>query len=558
MASLVDIAKQYGLHMVAVRRTAGQDLVVPSVVHWRQNHYAAILDRQDDNYLVSDPTFGTEKWVSGEAINEEASGEFLVPAASLTNGWTQLARNETAKIHGMGLPNNINDGKDKFKPTICQGMPVWWVSEPYVNLWLSDQPLSYLTSRGQPFTFQLTYKQRDTRAPTIFSTAGWNNSWQSYVHMQSTVINSMTFAASDIAIYLPNGGEVDMAHGAGATRYDPETRLMVMQQGLALSGGYDGGDYGLRVVHPDGSQDIYGLVSVFSISGDYPYANCGLTRHIDPNGDTTEFQYDSYGGPYVLTFVVDPDGRTNVLSYNTSTSLLLAVTNAYGQSTHFKYSSSGNLTNIVDAQGLSSSITYDTNGYATLFHELIHSTGHPSRLNRPTLTESAGFGSNPYCKEELVAEMGAAFLSGHAGISEMILDTVHHRFSHRVALHLSIRLRNHYVARVTDTSLGTVRSLESEAQGLEDYVTRLQTDIRDHEKQIKELSAKVGAPFEHKKRYEELEKRQAELEKKLGLTKNQAPTQVEESPDDESEEKILPKQTQKEPIRRSQKKAVSV
>jgi antirestriction protein ArdC len=60
--------------------------------------------------------------------------------------------------------------------------------------------------------------------------------------------------------------------------------------------------------------------------------------------------------------------------------------------------------------------------YATLFHELIHSTGHPSRLNRPTLTESAGFGSNPYCKEELVAEMGAAFLSGHAGISEIILE----------------------------------------------------------------------------------------------------------------------------------------
>ncbi|MGH7950454.1 MAG: zincin-like metallopeptidase domain-containing protein [Limisphaerales bacterium] len=60
--------------------------------------------------------------------------------------------------------------------------------------------------------------------------------------------------------------------------------------------------------------------------------------------------------------------------------------------------------------------------YATLFHELIHSTGHPSRLNRPTLTESAGFGSNPYCKEELVAEMGAAFLSGHAGISETILE----------------------------------------------------------------------------------------------------------------------------------------
>jgi len=60
--------------------------------------------------------------------------------------------------------------------------------------------------------------------------------------------------------------------------------------------------------------------------------------------------------------------------------------------------------------------------FGTLFHELIHSTGHVSRLNRPTLTESEGFGSNPYCKEELIAEMGAAFLCGEAGIAESNLD----------------------------------------------------------------------------------------------------------------------------------------
>jgi antirestriction protein ArdC len=43
-------------------------------------------------------------------------------------------------------------------------------------------------------------------------------------------------------------------------------------------------------------------------------------------------------------------------------------------------------------------------------------------LNRPTLTESEGYGSNPYCKEELIAEMGAAFLCGHAGIAERTLE----------------------------------------------------------------------------------------------------------------------------------------
>lgn len=54
--------------------------------------------------------------------------------------------------------------------------------------------------------------------------------------------------------------------------------------------------------------------------------------------------------------------------------------------------------------------------YATLFHELVHSTGHTKRLGRPGIEELAAFGSPVYSREELVAEMGAAFLCGHAGI----------------------------------------------------------------------------------------------------------------------------------------------
>jgi antirestriction protein ArdC len=58
--------------------------------------------------------------------------------------------------------------------------------------------------------------------------------------------------------------------------------------------------------------------------------------------------------------------------------------------------------------------------YSTLFHELGHSTGHQSRLNRPTLTEVVPFGSETYSKEELVAEFAAAFLSGVSGIEATI------------------------------------------------------------------------------------------------------------------------------------------
>jgi antirestriction protein ArdC len=60
--------------------------------------------------------------------------------------------------------------------------------------------------------------------------------------------------------------------------------------------------------------------------------------------------------------------------------------------------------------------------YSTLFHELTHSTGHVSRLNRSTLTDLCPFGSTNYSKEELVAEMGAAFLCGVCGIENRTVD----------------------------------------------------------------------------------------------------------------------------------------
>jgi antirestriction protein ArdC len=60
--------------------------------------------------------------------------------------------------------------------------------------------------------------------------------------------------------------------------------------------------------------------------------------------------------------------------------------------------------------------------YSTLFHELTHSTGHRSRLHRKGLDELAPFGSPAYSKEELVAEMGAAFLCGASGIDSKTVD----------------------------------------------------------------------------------------------------------------------------------------
>jgi antirestriction protein ArdC len=60
--------------------------------------------------------------------------------------------------------------------------------------------------------------------------------------------------------------------------------------------------------------------------------------------------------------------------------------------------------------------------YATVFHELAHSTGHAKRLHRENFDNPVSFGSESYSKEELIAEMTAAMLCGIAGIEQRILE----------------------------------------------------------------------------------------------------------------------------------------
>jgi len=55
--------------------------------------------------------------------------------------------------------------------------------------------------------------------------------------------------------------------------------------------------------------------------------------------------------------------------------------------------------------------------YGTLFHELIHSTGHKDRLDRKELMLGRGFKVEDYAVEELTAEMGASYLKSYAGIN---------------------------------------------------------------------------------------------------------------------------------------------
>jgi len=60
--------------------------------------------------------------------------------------------------------------------------------------------------------------------------------------------------------------------------------------------------------------------------------------------------------------------------------------------------------------------------YATALHETVHSTGSQKRLARESILEAAPFGSATYSREEMVAELGAAYLCAEAGISNAVVE----------------------------------------------------------------------------------------------------------------------------------------
>jgi hypothetical protein len=126
------------------------------------------------------------------------------------------------------------------------------------------------------------------------------------------------------------------------------------------------------------------------------------------------------------------------------------------------------------------------------------------------------------------------------------------------AVEVVLRGQNSYGARVTDTALGTIRSLEATVQGFEERAAKLETDIADSLKRGKELETKVGAAFEHEERYQQLCHRQSEIEEKLDLTKNQAPSQVDAVSGDDNELKNSEIQNVAEAVRHRKRTGMSV
>lgn len=83
-----------------------------------------------------------------------------------------------------------------------------------------------------------------------------------------------------------------------------------------------------------------------------------------------------------------------------------------------------------------------------------------------------------------------------------------------------------HAAKVTDTALGTIRSVEHMVQSLDETVAAVERSLVDSRKRVIDLTAQSGQPFEYKDKLTVLLRRQHEITEALDLTKNQASAQL--------------------------------
>ncbi len=112
-----DLAKEVGVSMVMAKRAPGADVIVPALVHWKVGHFAALVEKQGDKYLIRDPTFGDELWLTQAALDEEASGYFLVRQPGVAGRVAGRGDDGRGRRVGKGVVAGTDPSDTDFPPT---------------------------------------------------------------------------------------------------------------------------------------------------------------------------------------------------------------------------------------------------------------------------------------------------------------------------------------------------------------------------------------------------------------------------------------------------------
>ncbi len=362
LKEVAQLADQAKLSYRLVQRKPGQPLPVPSIVHFKIGHFAAIVGQANGRFHVKDTVMAARDiWMSQATLDAEASGYFLVPTdVQAGAGWREVKVAEAATVWGKGQTNGTDPGEagprdPKADPPPCDknckcgGMCGYNIGESTVSVTLSDTPVGYTPPVGPAAKVTITYNQREDSQPAIFSffnlSPKWTLNWLSYV------TDDPTNPGANVSRYIGGGGAYfyggyQSGTGQFAAQND-DGSILVRAASTPIT---------YRRQLADGSVEIYAQSNGAT---SYPRL-VFLSQMIDPQGNAVTLNYDSQ---LRLISLTDAVGRSTTFTYGLTANPLLVtqITDPFGRSATLAYDSSARLRSITDVLGLTSSFTYDSN-----------------------------------------------------------------------------------------------------------------------------------------------------------------------------------------------------
>ena len=345
LAQVQRLAHTVGLELQMAFRTPGAPPAVPAVVHWKSGHFAALVAVRDGRYLVQDPTFGNEIWVSRKALDEEASGYALIPSGAILSGWRVVSAEEGGEVWGKGfvMSNNPQNqtcddetsgggggGGGGCPDNTSAAWPDTRIHSMLAALNITDQPVGYSPPRGPAVGFQASYHQREVFQPQIppYGNLGskWTYDWLAFVEDDPANLSAA------INVYLRLGGqETHGSFNASTQSYAPHSRsraVVVRTSASPIT-------YERRL--SDGSVEVYAQSDASPVVPRKVY----LTSWSDPQGNGASLTYDGLK----LVSVTDAIGQVTTLSYELPGDPLkiTKVTDPFGRFASFEYNAQGQL-----------------------------------------------------------------------------------------------------------------------------------------------------------------------------------------------------------------------
>ena len=352
LSQLAQLANRAALDYDLVFRRRGQPVPVPSIVHWKFGHYAAIVGETNGKFHIQDPAFGRDLWMTRGAIDAEASGYFLAARPVAAEQWRPVGAEEADQVHGMyrikvNSPPTAND-HDFSNGASCNttGCVTYDIHEQSVSLVLQATPVGYAPPIGPPVKVTLSYNQREVYQPANFSffnvSSNWTLNWLTYIQ------DDPTTPGASVTSYISGGG------GEPYAGFNSTTGAFTAQP--STGGSCDGLGFADCLSAPVSKRSDGRLCPVDGSTA-YP-RNVFLAQRIDSTGNAVTLNYD---GQMRLISLHDAAGRLTTFAYQLSAYPLLItqVTDPFGRSANLSYTSAGHLSSITDVSGLTSSFVYD-------------------------------------------------------------------------------------------------------------------------------------------------------------------------------------------------------